>query len=68
MRVTLALNGLTIARQPSCIIFEGVRNIVKEPVSFKKNKRRTSFQHLKIYNSDLKYLFSAMKDLSSSAK
>ena len=55
---------LTIARQTSCITVDAViqwvpNNLVvtvDEPVSFKKDKHRACLEHLKLSNSDSKYL------------
>ena len=54
---------LTIVRKTSCITFKAVIQwipskllvTVNEPVPFKKNKHRASFQHLKLYDLDSKY-------------
>ena len=48
---------LTVTRQTSCITFERIIQwipnklliIINEPVSFKKDKHKTSLQHLKLY-------------------
>ena len=48
----LEVRCLTIARQTSCINY-AINNwlfIVKDPVSFIKDKHRASFQRLKLYN------------------